>query len=48
MRDVVYAKKNENGLVVDKFGKCIFLWEYVKLDGTIQKPLSDSLGESKQ
>ena len=34
----VHGRKNGEGLVVDELGKCIFLWEYVNLDGTTYKP----------
>jgi hypothetical protein len=31
---VILASKGEGGLLLDRSGKCIFVWEYINLDGT--------------
>jgi hypothetical protein len=39
--ETVIGRKNEDGLVLDELGKCIFLWEYINLDGTRYEPERD-------
>jgi hypothetical protein len=36
-RKLVLATKSSDGLLLDRSGKCIFVWEYMNLDGTAFK-----------